>query len=667
MLSSTVSPIPNQDRETISRSDFGSSHERTSSSKRNSISIVSSNLAMAVEDRISASITATINNNLVALNGDVHPSTSSASTTDPVHNISTTPNSLEELLEKQWGKGIQLFSHIKGPCDLSQLLTCLEELQKESKAMQQEEIDLNKRLEHLTNVNTRLRLTLKSSQEAKDPVHESNKFPVEEKTLGSTVVSSPASLVADTPQVVINNVPSHPAVMSPVMSPAPSHVASSIGSVQSPKLNSTPVASVTNVTPPLHIAPSANIPNIATPVSVPQQRTLTPHVPMQITPSPAAVPSTISNTINSTVNNTINSSVRPATSTPNHTNLPFSVVNNLNTNSISNQLSLLAQATGQSGNGFGSAEDIQNQIRTAAMASKFPPVATRPESRTNQQAINFMSRNNASIDSPMVSTASQQQVHQQVQQQVQQQLQQQQQQQLAELARVQALNSNSHNLNNTLAATSFSKTMSSDNSPRASVQTSYGSTNAPVNGMNMMNVNNLANQFLLNRSSASGTPMTAPPTHAGIGNSAEMNIRDILSYLAGPLNGLERGSALTNLNNSLTGANNNNHPNTNGTTQLSLDQQHNILSTLFNFQSNPQNPNLLMTNYLAHAAQQQQQQQRTQQLSNMFNHQLTANLMNVQGTMSSPSIVNQGLATGTPPPTVQQLNSGNIMSSALAK
>uniref|UniRef100_A0A0N5BX59 PHD-type domain-containing protein n=1 Tax=Strongyloides papillosus TaxID=174720 RepID=A0A0N5BX59_STREA len=650
---STTSPVPqpgnnndyNNSKEVI-KGEFAFPRERSSSVKRNSISLTTSNssLPMSTEDKIEASISATISNNMVHENHSITHSivTSTTSTNQPV------TSTLEDLLEKQFSRG-HSFLLSKAPCDVSQLLTLLQELQKENENMSQKEALLQKRLEHLTTVNNRLKMTLQQPQTSKVTVstntipiekkEENRKTPTPQYNVHIPSTSSNTQLLGGngTPTTIINsgspntnsqvtiqnsdqlqssnNGTSSSSVLSPVLSPVPRTPSST------PLSGQTQQQTYNNSTTPIHQLQQTNNLLIN------------------------------QNSISSTSNIT-NTAMTPKTSSSITSNLHLP-----NSSTLSQVTSSSTPSSNSSATTISTNDEIHNQIKNAALNRVIPPVATRPESRTlsnNLQNSNplssFNNRNSISTVETSISNPLQQlnsntinsSTHQNLANlKIAQDI-----ARAAAMATTSLANSNvTNNLNTTLPGTGFSKPSSTDNSPRASSTAPFSAAVTPVSNVNLQGLpTNLQSQFLMSRGSASGTP-SLPNTISQLNslNQIDTQMRDLIA--AAHLAQLERNNHLQSVP----------QVQVSSSSQAFSEQQASLLAQLMlaNQLENSAGLQSQLTNILR-----SQQQFQVNQLMQGY---LPQNSVN----MNSPNLGQSVFPTGTPPPSVS-LNT-SMMSSALAK
>ncbi|CEF67311.1 Zinc finger, PHD-type domain and Zinc finger, FYVE/PHD-type domain and Zinc finger, RING/FYVE/PHD-type domain and Zinc finger, PHD-finger domain-containing protein [Strongyloides ratti] len=646
--SATTSPVPqpgnNSDyngREV--KAEFNFPRERSNSIKRNSISLTNSSscLPMSTEDKIEASITATISNNMVH---ESHSSANSIVTSTTSTNQST--STLEDLLEKQFNRG-HTFLLSKAPCDVSQLLTLLQELQKENENMSQKETQLQKRLEHLTTVNNRLKMTLQQPQVSKVTVS-TNTISLEKKeesrrtstpqsnTHNPSTSNSIQPLVRSGTPVIITN-SSSPSTNQQVAIQNPdqlqlSNNGTSSSSVLSPVLS--PVPGTPSSTPLSGQAQQQTYTNSSTPVQQQATNLL----------SNQNCSSSTSNIVNTAMTPKTSSSITSSLNLPNNTTL--SLVTSSST--PSSNFSTTTISTN---------DELHSQIKNAALNRVIPPVATRPESRTlsnnlqnNNPLSSFNNRNSVSNVETSISNPLQQLNSNTINSSAQQSLTNlkiaQDIARAAAMATTSLSNNNvTNNLNNTLSGTGFSKPSSTDNSPRASSTAPFSAAVTPVSNVNLQGLStNLQSQFLMSRGSATGTP-SLPNTINQLNsiNQIDSQMRDL--FAAAHLAQLERNNQLQSIP----------QVQVSSSSQAFSEQQASLLAQLMlaNQLENSAGLQSQLTNILR-----SQQQFQVNQLMQGY---LPQNSVN----MNSPNLGQSVFPTGTPPPSVS-LNT-SMMSSALAK
>uniref|UniRef100_A0AAF5D8Z5 PHD-type domain-containing protein n=1 Tax=Strongyloides stercoralis TaxID=6248 RepID=A0AAF5D8Z5_STRER len=639
--STTTSPIPqpgnnnNDYNNKEIKAEFTFQRERSNSTKRNSISLITSNncLPMSTEDKIEASISATISNNMVHEN---HSTTNSIVTSTSNQTTST----LEDLLEKQFNRG-HTFLLSKAPCDVSQLLTLLQELQKENENMSQKETQLQKRLEHLTTVNNRLKMTL---QQPQAQAHVSK---VNVSTNTTTNLTSSTFIdkreecrKTSTPHSNVNTIPNS-------------------NNIQSLIRSGTPIIITNNNSP--NINPQVTIQN-------PDQLQLSNNGTSSssvLSPVLSPVPGTSSQTTNLLVNQNCSSSNTAMTSkisssTTSNINLPNNTTLSLVTSTSSSNF---PQSTTISTN-----DELHNQIKNAALNRIIPPVATRPESRTlsnnlqnNNPLSSFNNRNSVTNVETSISNPLQQLNGNTINSSTQQSLTNlkiaQDIARAAAMATTSLANNNLSNtlnntlnntINNTLSGTGFSKPSSTDNSPRASSTAPISNVGNVGNTNNSSNVNlqglptNIQSQFLMSRGSATGTP-SLPNTINQLNsiNQIDTQMRDL--FAAAHLAQLERNNQLQSI------------PQVSSSSQAFSEQQASLLAQLM--LANQLENSAGLQNQLTNILRSQQQFQ----VNQLMQGYLPQNSVN----MNSPNLGQSVFSTGTPPPSVS-LNT-SMMSSALAK
>ena len=92
------------------------------------------------------------------LNGSSNgtPGTSASSSSNP-------PQTLEQLLERQWEQGSQFLMEQAQHLDIAQLLSCLNQLKQDNRALEEHVSNLMQRKEQLIAINARLSIPLGSS------------------------------------------------------------------------------------------------------------------------------------------------------------------------------------------------------------------------------------------------------------------------------------------------------------------------------------------------------------------------------------------------------------------------------------------------------------------------------------------------------------------------
>jgi hypothetical protein len=95
------------------------------------------------------------------LNGSSNgtPSTSTSSSSNP-------PQTLEQLLERQWEQGSQFLMEQAQHLDIAQLLSCLNQLKQDNRALEEHVSNLMQRKEQLIAINARLSIPLGASLSA---------------------------------------------------------------------------------------------------------------------------------------------------------------------------------------------------------------------------------------------------------------------------------------------------------------------------------------------------------------------------------------------------------------------------------------------------------------------------------------------------------------------
>uniref|UniRef100_A0A0N4ZFF0 PHD-type domain-containing protein n=1 Tax=Parastrongyloides trichosuri TaxID=131310 RepID=A0A0N4ZFF0_PARTI len=672
--STTTSPVPpssnNSDKDTM-KIDFAFPRERSNSTtKRNSLSLpTTTNLPMSTEDKIEASITATISNNMVHENLPCPTNSIVTSTTTSNQNSTT----LEDLLEKQFNRG-QSFLLSKAPCDVSQLLTLLQELQKENDNMTQKEAILQKRLEHLTTVNNRLKISLQQSSTVTNSTKQSTEKKEETKLLSTSTGTNNSTQTIS----IANNNGSPPISVSNCNSP-PTIITTNVTTSRGSSNTTTPhvivqtfdqLPSTNNETPSSAVLSPVLSPtpgsNTSTPVVGQQQTSLNSSQQIQQLQqagllnqnSISSTSNTIINTTTTTNNTTTAMTPKTSTSVSNNNNGHHNIPN---TSSLSQNSSSTITTTAT----ISPSDDIHTQIKNAALNRVIPPVATRPESRTlsnlqNNNPLTFNNRNNINTVETTISNPLQQLNSNTINSSTQQSL--------ANLkiaqdiARAAAMASNNssigntnmqHNFTNSLSGTGFSKPSSTDNSPRASSTATVGSTFSncvtPVSNVNLQGLtNNLQSQILMSRTSGTGTPSlpTAMNHQLNSINSLDSQMRDL--FAAAHLAQIER-------NNHIQQQSSIPQVQVSTSSQAFSEQQASLLAQLMLANQLENNG---LTNSISNLIRNQQQQMQVNQLIQGYLPQNSVNL-------NSPNLGQNVFQTGTPPPSVS-LNT-SMMSSALAK
>ncbi len=94
-----------------------------------------------------------------SLTGNSQASSSSSTSSA----IVATPQTLEQLLERQWEQGSQFLMEQAQHLDIAQLLSCLNQLKQDNKALEEHVQSLIQRRDQLTAINARLNIPLGSS------------------------------------------------------------------------------------------------------------------------------------------------------------------------------------------------------------------------------------------------------------------------------------------------------------------------------------------------------------------------------------------------------------------------------------------------------------------------------------------------------------------------
>ena len=88
---------------------------------------------------------------------------SSSSTPGTSGSSSNPPQTLEQLLERQWEQGSQFLMEQAQHLDIAQLLSCLNQLKQDNRALEEHVSNLMQRKEQLIAINARLSIPLGSS------------------------------------------------------------------------------------------------------------------------------------------------------------------------------------------------------------------------------------------------------------------------------------------------------------------------------------------------------------------------------------------------------------------------------------------------------------------------------------------------------------------------
>lgn len=90
-------------------------------------------------------------------------SQASSSSSTSSGSIQAPPQTLEQLLERQWEQGSQFLMEQAQHLDIAQLLSCLNQLKQDNKALEEHVQSLIQRRDQLTAINARLNIPLGSS------------------------------------------------------------------------------------------------------------------------------------------------------------------------------------------------------------------------------------------------------------------------------------------------------------------------------------------------------------------------------------------------------------------------------------------------------------------------------------------------------------------------